>query len=145
MERPRTHHQKAYMSAGAKMSAAEISQLRSALVTQPDNVGDRFKLIGYYNEQLRRDNRVDDVLIQQLQWLMQNLPDLPVMSGVFEAYLAADRDQHFSLYKTLLDTLEKHEHSEQLLVNALTFLRAPERDPELFSRLQKELEGMSPA
>ncbi|MFN8656599.1 MAG: hypothetical protein U0105_09690 [Candidatus Obscuribacterales bacterium] len=126
------------------MTEAEISQLLSTLSTRPDNVEDRFKLIGYYNQKLYRDNKADDVLIQQLQWLMQKLPDLRVMSGVFIGYEAADRDQHFSLYKTLLDTLEKHEHNEQLLVNALVFLRSPERDRELLLRLQNELETLYP-
>ena len=125
------HEQKSLLQAGANLTESEANGLVNSLHPNPDDVQARFKLIGFYIEKMYSENRVDPVLFDQLQWLIRCCPDLPLFSSVAFAYGVCDRDQFFSLYKTLLYTLDQHEHNIELLINAMSFLRHCNRDPEL--------------
>jgi len=142
VERPRRHEQKSLLNAGAALTEPEAIELAISLDHNPNDVQTRFKLAGFYINKMYSESRVDPVLFEQLQWLMQSIPDLPLFSSVEAAYGCLDRDQFFSMYKTLLDTLDLHEHTIELLINAKRFLHDCKRDPELEDRLSAELDAL---
>jgi hypothetical protein len=145
--KPTKAEQAAFLLIGVGLSAAQAEHLESGLLRDPDNLESRFKLFGFYNDRLLKQElskmeQVDSRLVEHLRWLILTKPVLPTIPDlVMPGYLACNLEQLRSLYGTWLDALDAREHTFPLLLNALVFLTVFGCDMELCDRLTLKLQN----
>ena len=142
MERLRQHEQKKFLIAGQSLSSEDVKLIADSAFEDKCSVSDRFRLIGYCIKDTCSTETIGNVLFEQLHWLLKNLPDLELMPTVTAGYMFLDINQMFELYKTLLDVLKERQHSEEVLLNAVIFLRCCQRDKDLLNQLSEELQAL---